>query len=309
MGSGSSGGSTATTNVPWGPQGSQYQKLYDFASPLLGQQLQYYPGSTVADRSPWQQQANQQGAQQALGGSPFVQAGQQNALQTQQGQFLTPDSNPYLRNTFDTASEDVTRAYMRTVMPNIESRFGGAGRGDLVNNPTQSPRPTSQTAARNDAQAGLSDSLSQMAANLYGGNYQQERGRQLQGQALIPGLRTEDYRDVDQLRQSGRDEFAYSQIQLDDLISRFNFAQQEPYQRGQGFQSLISQPGGGYGSSFGSGGQSSSPGALQYAGLGTSALGLIGSLLGSVVPGVGTAAGGLGGSALGATLGYGASIF
>ncbi len=307
MGSGSAPRNTSSTNVPWGPQGTQFQRLYDFASPLLNRELQYFPESTVADRPFQLPLANQMSTEAALD-PQLTQAALGQATATQRGDFLRPESNPFLRGVFDTAAQDVSRSYLRTVLPNIESRFAGAGRGALVTDPGRSPRVGSFDAARAASFGELGDSLSQMAANLYGGNFQAERGRQTAGLSTLPAVQGQQYRDIQELRQAGRDEFAYAQLQLDDMINRFNFAQQEPFVRGQQFQGLISEPGG-YGTSFGRGPGGGSPGALQYAGLASTGLGLLGSILGSVVPGIGNVVGGALGSGLGAAAGAGVHGF
>lgn len=80
------------------------------------------------------------------------------------GKYLSPDSNPHLQQTFDRAA-DLTQT-------RLSSEFAGAGR-DL-----------------GAAQPARSEELQTLASNIFGGNFQAERDRQVnavnQGQGLDP---------------------------------------------------------------------------------------------------------------------------
>lgn len=87
---------------------------------------------------------------------------------TASGDFL--NSNPYLDNMFSNASRAVTEQFNDAVLPGLNATFAGAGgSGSQI-----------QRELAMDAAGELGDSLSGMAANIYGNNYQTERGRQLQ---------------------------------------------------------------------------------------------------------------------------------
>lgn len=98
----------------------------------------------------------------------FGQGGYQNPAQqltrnTASGNFL--NSNPYLDKMFDQASDAVTRQYTNTAIPAIRSNFGMAGgynRG-------------SEAGATNNANYSLGQNLNNLATNIYGGNYANER--------------------------------------------------------------------------------------------------------------------------------------
>ncbi len=75
---------------------------------------------------------------------------------TIQGDFLSPDSNPFLQGTFDRAA-DLTRG-------RLDTEFAGAGRNLGASQPARS------------------EELQTLASNIFGGNFQAERDRQ--GQAL-----------------------------------------------------------------------------------------------------------------------------
>jgi hypothetical protein len=101
-------------------------------------------------------------------GNPYLNAQNQgvtgNTLGTAQsvigGAGLSPDSNPYLKQTFDRAAQ-ATRGQ-------LASEFAGGGRDLAASAPARS------------------DQLQTLASNIYGGNYQAERGRQanMTGQSL-----------------------------------------------------------------------------------------------------------------------------
>jgi hypothetical protein len=74
--------------------------------------------------------------------------------QTLQGDFLLPDTNPFLQGTFDRAAD--------AVQNRLETQFAGSGRNIGASAP----------AAR--------DQLSGLANQIFGGNFQAERDRQIQ---------------------------------------------------------------------------------------------------------------------------------
>jgi hypothetical protein len=124
------------------------------------------------------------------------------------------------------------------------------------------------------AQRDLGQELSQMYAGLYGTSYENERGRMGQAVGMAGSLRGAQFADQAALQAAGRDEFQYAQLQLSDLVNRFNFEQYEPYERLGLYQGLISQPGG-----FGTDRAKSNIGAAQIAGMGASFLGPMGGAL------------------------------
>ncbi len=92
----------------------------------------------------------------------------QNALQqTAQGDYL--QGNPYLDQQYGRAAQQVTDTFNRDISPGIAAQFSKAGRvgsdaqGDVLQN----------------AAGQVSDSLAGLSNDIYGGNYQRERDRQL----------------------------------------------------------------------------------------------------------------------------------
>jgi hypothetical protein len=85
---------------------------------------------------------------------------------TASGKYL--NANPYLDKMFGAASDAVTRAYQSSTAPQTDSQFERSGRfgsGSLLN-------------ARSQNEQNLGNSLDNLAAQIYGGNYATERGLQ-----------------------------------------------------------------------------------------------------------------------------------
>ena len=225
------GGDSQTSrsiSEPWAPQQpfltrgfTEAGKLYD-----RGPQ-QYYPGQTYANFSPETQQAHSMQSQRAIQGSPAVNAAQGQIADTAGGSYL--NSNPYLDRMFGNASDAVTRQYREATAPSIGSQFalaGRAGSGQHAN-------------ALNQSQDQLGRTLSGMAADIYGGNYNQERGRQIQASALAPSLANQDYQDIGQLADVGMQKERLAEQGIGENIARYNYGQQAPYDALARFQQMI----------------------------------------------------------------------
>ena len=158
--------------------------------------FQFNAGDQIAPLSPEQQYGLAGTTQRAISGSPVNLAAQQNAYDTMTGGYMSPDSNPWLKQTVDTALGDV-QSRVNSQFNN--SNFGGSAHQELM--------------TRN---------LGSTAAGMYGDNYQQERGRQMQAQALAPGLAETDYRDMQALMGVGDVRRGLSQDYLNQANSLFN---------------------------------------------------------------------------------------
>lgn len=173
---------------------------------------QYFPGNTVV---PFSQQTNQAlNLQQsrALRGSPVVDQAQDFVTGTLRGDFL--NENPYIDATFDRAAGAVGRQ--------LDQSLARSGRG-----------VTGNVGAR-------SSQLNELANQIYGGNYQAERSRQMQALSSAIPLAREDYFDIANLRDVGGAVEAQTGNIIQDRLSRFNFAQQAPGQAVNQFVSQIS---------------------------------------------------------------------
>ena len=216
---------------------TQRTELPDFLKPfapqyaqagfnLFNQPFNPYPWETVAPFTADQMTAMDMVRNQATGvQNPLYGASQQQTMDTIAGNYLDPSTNPYLQQTFDTAADRVTDAFSRGTAAQTDARFARAGAfgGSAWNEAQQA----NQTA--------LGDSLSGLAANLYGNNYAQERSRQQQASQFAPSLAgtisSQGYRDADALLNIGGMQQGLGQAYLTDDFNRFTQAQQYPYQQ------------------------------------------------------------------------------
>ena len=120
-------------------------------------------------------------------GSRLVGDAQDLTRSTIQGDFL--NSNPYLDQTFNRAA-DLTRT-------RLSSEFAGAGRDIGASLPARS------------------EELQTLASNIYGGNYQAERDRQLSAVNQSLPLANQDYVDINALIDAAN-------LPLDQFINRIN---------------------------------------------------------------------------------------
>lgn len=244
------------------------QNLYQDGGPL------YYPGNTVAPFAPQQEQAFSLTQQRALNGSPVTNTAQGYSTDVLSGKYL--NSNPYLDRTFNQAAT--------ATQNQISSEFARSGRNVGAAEPIRAQQ------------------LNDLATQIYGGNYDQERMRQ---QQLIPyatGLANQDYTDLGQLQNVGSAVQQQSQNYINDAQARWDYNQNAP---GNALDDYIRRISGNLGQTT----TSSMPrnrtataigGAASGAAVGGALGGAIaGGEAGSVIPGWGTAIGALAGGALG----------
>ena len=342
MGGKSSGGDTTTKTEPWSGQApyltdayQQAQNLYRSGGP------EYFPNATYTNFSPQSQMAMQLGENRALygsqfdqpagnvamqgmaGNSPFTQAGA-GALgmaglgagqlaATSNGAFL--NSNPYLDRMFGAAAQQVGQQYNNQVMPGINATFGSGGR-------TGSNAHQQAMDMANDS---FGNTLGNMAANIYGGNYQSERdrqmaasmglgslgtgiasgygslgqqnfGQQLAGAGLGQQLGQNDWANIGQLGQIGQQVEGKAGQMLGDQQDRFNFYQQRPENQMNNYVSWINGiPSGGGTQTTEGGGGNALTGALGGALTGGALGGMLPASMLGAIPGGGWALAGLGG--------------
>lgn len=196
MGGGQSGTSVAQQNsdVPAWKQPYVTQG-YNSALANLSNPQQYYPGQTVVPFSAQTENALTGIENKATAGSPLLGASQDNLLATLRGDFLDPTTNP----AFQKASQGI--------QAQVGSMFNGAGR-------------YGSGAMANQGREALTD----LAAKTYLG----ERQNQMTGLSLAPTINNLGYSDLERLAQVGATREGKAGAELQDQISRWNFAQQEP---------------------------------------------------------------------------------
>lgn len=235
MGSSSSPTRTTTVNEPpafiqpyMQDAAQQSRALYQTGGP------QYYGGNTVVPFSNQTEQALGLTEQRALQGSPVNQAAQDYATRTlnatptsQFGSGPNPYgsvNNPYLDATFNKAADSIQNR--------LESQFAGAGRNVSASLPSNS------------------DMLSNLATQLYGGAYENERNRGLQSYeserdrmaqdlerqratqyavaGMAPQLANQDYVDLQALGGVGGQVEDLSGRLMEDQAARWDFSQNAP---------------------------------------------------------------------------------
>lgn len=218
-----------------------------------------YPYETVAGFSQDQQAAMDAVRQRAAAGSPVVNAAQQQALSTINGDYLNPQSNPYLQQTYDLAANRMTDAYSRGTAAQTDANFARAGAfGGSAWNERQQANEQS-----------LGDSLAMLGNQIFGNNYQRERQNQLGMSQFAPNFGAQDYRDAEALLNIGGMQQGLGQQYLTDDYSRFQQAQQYPYQQFQTFGQMFNP-------ALGSQSTQTSPGVSPINGLLGGALGGLG---------------------------------
>lgn len=232
MGQGGSGGSSGHSNsAPWLAQQPYLKEIYSAAQSLYPTAMPYYPDATVAAEDPARRAAYQATVARATGGNPLLDNAIAASTRDVSGANL--QGSPYLDAMFNRASEAVRRAYGNTVLPGLESTFSGSGRFGS---------PGYEASVRENANRPLAESLENLATDIYGGNYEQERNRQEAAIAGAPALSAGGYSDIAQLFGAGQTEQDYAQQVLNSLIERYQYGQQEPWQRLGLYSNTIGAP-------------------------------------------------------------------
>jgi hypothetical protein len=224
----SSSGRTQT--APWGPQQPYLKEIYERAQGFSNQPRSFYPGQTYVPFSTETEQAYGGLANRARAGSGAVQAAQGLNQATLQGQYLDPSSNPWLQQTYQAASRPVMRNLQTAALPGASlEAYGRGGSGAEAN------RYDRATDAGGRA-------LTDLSAQIYGGNYARERHNQMLAAQQAPRLADYDYRDLQALLGVGQGREELATRQLEDLMARFQFGQEEPRDRLTEFAQQIGAP-------------------------------------------------------------------
>jgi hypothetical protein len=234
-------GTTTTATPEW--QTPYLQDVANQAQGLNQQPLSYYPGTTVAGFTPAQSLAQNATINRALTGSPLLGQAQQNTMDTMQGKYLDPNSNPYLKDTYDMGARSLSQNYNQNVMPAIKQ--GAAGAGAFGG--------SRQGVAEAGASNALAQQLSNLATTTYGQNYTTERGNQVAATNAAPAMAQQDYYDIGQLAAAGEEQQGMNQANIDAAIKQYQWQQLEPQQRLGMYSNLVSGNYGGTTQSMSSG--------------------------------------------------------
>lgn len=222
---------TTQTNDPWTPAQDALKGILGQAGNLYNQGSQYAPFSTVVPFSNQTEQALQGIEQKASQGNPLYAQGQSALLggldtlqRTAGGEYL--NNNPHLSQMFNAMKGEVSDS--------VNSQFSQYGR-------TGSP-----------AHAGvMTQQLGNLGAQIWGQDYARERQNQLSaaGQmpgytSAIPGYQAAGYNDLNALMGVGQAREGKAGETLQDMLNRFNFTQESPWQNLQRYAGLASGIGG-----------------------------------------------------------------
>jgi hypothetical protein len=212
-----------------------------------------YTGQRIAGWSPVQESALYMGRDRATQGNQAMNAGQGMLEDTLSGKFLSPDSNPYFRNTVDQAM-DQTQGRVNTQF-NRPGAFGSTAHQDVMTK-------------------GLGDIANQM----YSQNYMNERGNQMgaANQALAYG--SADWQNIGNYLGLGDKTQQLNQSLLDEKYQDWLTQQNYPLQQLDILGNSIGMATSGQGSAL-----STAPNPFQsnnaanYLGAGLSTAGLLSS--------------------------------
>ena len=229
-GGGNSGGTTTTVNKTDPPD-----EVKPFLAPyvqrgfaLSERPFEQFSGQRIAPMTPEQNLGLNFTAARAMQGSPLMRETQNQAMQTARGDFLSPDSNPFLRQNVNTALNDVqTRVNSQFNRPGA---FGGSAHQELL--------------ARN---------LGETAGQLYGQNFTNERMNQQRAMAFAPQLAETDFRDAQALLGVGDVRRENQQDMLNLGYEQFLAQQQWPYQQLNFAGDVLARSMGGGGTSMSTG--------------------------------------------------------
>jgi hypothetical protein len=214
MGKDSDKSQTSTqTSAPWSGVQPYLTDLLKRGKNVTNQPFNFYNGDTVAPFSPEQELGFNLTTQRALAGSPTLNAANQNLTSTLNGDYMSPGANPWLKGTVDQAMNDV--------QGRINSQFSNSNFGSSAHQET------------------LQRGLGQVANDIYGGNYQAERGRQVGSLGMAPGLASADYLDMQALQDVGQQRQNLANQYLGLAGNTFGQAAQFPYDQLQRYQSVV----------------------------------------------------------------------
>ncbi len=275
MGFGGGGSQSSTTKTePWDEQKPYLEKGFQEAEDIYNEgPTPYFPGKTYVDPSDptkagLQAQVNKAsggnplvdaavgGAQNIIGGntgnpwSDFLSSGGEGMKATASGAFL--NNNPYLDATYDKAAGRVKQDFNEGVIPALNASMGGSGNAGS----------TTHELMLGKAGGELTDSLSGLAADIYGGDYGRERDRMTSAQSgltsagaglfgtdmqsrlgalgMAPGLREAEFGDAAKLREAGGAYEEQDAKELEDAINRYNYEGGADLSLLQDYMSLVS---------------------------------------------------------------------
>jgi hypothetical protein len=140
--------------------------------------------------------------------------------------------NPNSERMFNQGADLIRQQYNRGVQPGIATAFVGGGRGGSY------AHQRADTAAKGQ----LGEQLGNLWERIGAKDYEKERGYQDTAAARAPGLDAAGYANEERLRGIGGRQDMYQQRLIDEAIRRFDFGQQEPWQRLGQYSGMVGAP-------------------------------------------------------------------
>ena len=209
---------TTQAPLPWmEPYLQDYMgRAQDVANVPYQQGPGTYTGPNSLLTGGWQATANR--AQQ---GSPVMGAANTELQKNIQGDYLNPNSNPYLSSYVDQAQQDTVRNYNQVQRPAWDKAMQNSGSFGNTG--------VSEYAAM-DA-SNLQRNLGQMANTAYMGAYQQDRSAQQAATMAAPAFANQDYTDIGHLLNAGQQAQGFDNAAQGQQNQWWQQAQQFPQQQ------------------------------------------------------------------------------
>lgn len=196
-----------------------------------------YVGPNQTMQQGWQAIANR-----AMGGSPVMDAANQNLTKTLSGGYL--NGNPQLNSQIQAAQGDLTRSWNNVQKPAWEKAMQGSG----------SFGNTGVMEAYGDATNDLQRNLGRIGSDMRFQNYGMERGNQMSAMGMAPTFANQDYTDANALLGVGAQQQGFNQGQANQNYQWWQEAQNFPRQNldlygraissmNGGTQTTVQQPG------------------------------------------------------------------
>lgn len=211
---------TSTTKMELPEWAAPYaQELLNRGSNLSDSPYQGYGGKTIADMTPEHEMGLEAITNRAIYGSPIMGAANTNLENTMTGQYMNPDSNPWLANMVADSNEQIAKAYSQGTAAQTDKMFsqGNAMGGSAYQQAVQNNQDT------------LSRTLAQNTTGIYGQNYMNERANQMNAMGYAPSYAASDYMDMQSLLGVGDVRRGYNQDVLSANYGKWLQQQADPY--------------------------------------------------------------------------------
>lgn len=230
-GGGDSGGSSENKTVaePAAEVKPYLKPFLDNAWGNANDPYQAYQGQRIAGLDQAQLMGMNLTGAQALNGFQGQGEASNNYQAMMRGDFLTPESNPYLAANAQKAMGDITNAYRTGTKPQTDAAaarngaFGGSAWAQMVNNNERT----------------LGDSLGNTANQFYGENYARERANQMQGLGMMSNMQNIGYNDASKLTGIGDAMRNYNQDLLNTQYQDWQENQNSKYLKQEQFANAL----------------------------------------------------------------------